>query len=222
MSVRRRRRGVLEKQKYGLYFDGADNYVSTEVNPQTDLQGGDFSFCLWFNTNVSTRSVIIGDADLSDRFYIRTESATTIRIGLSDASVVLTVTEIINNTWNHVALTFDYASGTVYLYLNGILQDTSTSVNYKNNIRNGSMNMSTASSNTFDGELDYLCVYNRRLSLSEIQKIYGKGDVKKSGVVKPGLIMGLKCEEGAGTTTYDFSGNNKNGTLQNGTSWVLL
>jgi hypothetical protein len=70
-------------------------------------------------------------------------------------------------------------------------------------------------------------IYNRELSASEIDNLYDAGVptyLPSSSIVNQGLTVyydfsNPNCYAGSGTTIYDLSGYNNNGTLTNGTSF---
>ena len=61
------------------------------------------------------------------------------------------------------------------------------------------------------GKIDEIRAYNRALSPGEVSQLYEYA---------PGPITYYDFNEASGTTAYDKSGNNKNGTLQSSPTWI--
>ena len=101
---------------------------------------------------------------------------------------------VTNNGFQHVALTYDKASGVATLYCNGaiVAQQTFGSFTPKTiqNLHIGRRPTDPAGTRfTFIGMIDEASVYNRALSESEIQAIYEAGTAGKCfGPVPPSII----------------------------------
>lgn len=111
-----------------------------------------------------------------------------------------------NNTWYHVAYTWDNTTRKGNLYVNGALQQN---VSYAQAITIGEylQNLGTCTATgytTFNGTLDDVRAYNRALSPKEVRDLYAWA---------PGPLVYIPADEGSGTA-YDKSGNNQT------TSWV--
>ena len=118
------------------------------------------------------------------------------------------------NTWYHIAVTFDVSNHRAVLYLNGIPKDTDSNVyeigNKIEDIR--------FSSGSFKGGIDEVRIYNRALDASEIQKHYNKEFNNSTDLVN---LVGLwHLDEEEGTTAYDDSPFNHDGTLIKGPDWI--
>ncbi len=133
----------------------------------------------------------------------------------------------------HMAITFNGVGGnnatTLYnntkIYINGVLQT---------NVEGGGAGVSSNSvisvggqQYPFKGNIYTFNYYNRVLSNTEIQNIYSAGVpiyLPSQSIVNQGLTVyydfsNPNCYGGEGTTIYDLSGYNNNGTLINGTSY---
>jgi concanavalin A-like lectin/glucanase superfamily protein/Big-like domain-containing protein len=135
-----------------------------------------------------------------------------------------------SNQWSHVAVTFDQASGSAVLYLNGtnvvlrnlgsIVPETALPLNI--GLRPVTSSDGGAGSR-FAGKIDELSVYNRALSQSEIQSIYQAGSAGKcppppppSCVPAPSGIVGWWPGEGNGN---DIVGGD-NAIVSNGVTYA--
>jgi len=96
-----------------------------------------------------------------------------------------------SNIWQHVALTYDKASGVAVLYVNGAIaaQENLGSYTPRTAGRNLHIGRRVApagdADNTFDGLIDEVSLYNRALSGDEIASIYNAGSAGKSGLLPP-------------------------------------
>jgi len=120
-----------------IYFDGTGDYLSVPDSDDFDFTSA-FTIEFWFRTSDSTTT---------QAFYVKraSEIASNIRIGVGSVSGKLevlvssgtsswdiwlnqSVADISNDTWYHVALTWDGSTYTIWL--DGVSQDTSTDSNY--------------------------------------------------------------------------------------------
>jgi len=116
------------------------------------------------------------------------------------------------------------------IYLNGILQQTSTTSGV--DLRNGSIGIGNLSAPGYGGynlESTFYNVrlYNKTLTSDEVQQNYQATKDKFLGqnIVTNGLVFNLDAANkdsypGTGNIWYDLSGNGYNGTLVNGTTFL--
>ncbi|MBN1169343.1 hypothetical protein JXA63_05665 [Candidatus Woesebacteria bacterium] len=143
---------------------------------------------------------------------------------ISEDGTALTTTAenviVPNDTWSHVAMTYDYIDSTVRLYMNGKLVQTEVEVGGKINTTDGALalgRLGSYSAEYFDGDMDEVRVYNRALSPSEVEKLYSWA---------PGPVAYWKFDEGSGTgsnAVKDSSGNSNHGTMQSSmteSNWI--
>jgi RHS repeat-associated protein len=117
----------------------------------------------------------------------------------------------ISTPWTHIAAVLDPTAG-MQLYINGKLEATQAT----NIRRTGTANTRFGSpTNTLDGQLDEVRLWNLARSAEQIQANYQKSLSDN----ETGLISYWQLDEGVGNTITDKVTGNKNGTLINGTSW---
>ena len=80
-------------------------------------------------------------------------------------------------TWYHVVLTWDYNNNTQSLYVNGVLNDSESGINYSasngnNYIFLGDDNPGANNTGMFGGKYGEFRIYNKSLSSSEVQSNY--------------------------------------------------
>jgi hypothetical protein len=90
---------------------------------------------------------------------------------------------IVSNTWQHVAMTYDKASGATVLYCNGTAVATANLGTFtpqtSSDLFMGQRPAGPFAGLYFRGQIDEVSVYNRALSAAEIQAIYHAGNAGK-------------------------------------------
>lgn len=124
------------------------------------------------------------------------------------------------NTWIHVAVVRDDASGTALFYKNGVLVETETASNDPSDGTSSSANMTIGNNfnttNGFNGELAHVRVWSDARSAGEIAHYYNRTiDSTASN-----LVGYWKLDEGTGSTVADSSSNSNSGTITDAT-WTV-
>ncbi|MBN1425893.1 VCBS repeat-containing protein [Candidatus Fermentibacteria bacterium] len=130
-----------------------------------------------------------------------------------DSSIVL-------GNWHHVAATYDGATGSVRMYINGLEQPLTLSSQPSGPIRDNAtealfIGNGSAQNYTFDGAIDEVRVWNTVRSATEISAAMGV----YLGGSELGLVGYWRMNEGNGTAIDDWSPHGNNGELIAGT-WV--
>jgi hypothetical protein len=131
-------------------------------------------------------------------------------------------TPITNGTWNHAAVTYDGATFTWKMFLNGVEVGSATAVagalpRYDSIQHFGigtAMQSNGAREGAFHGIIDEVRVWNYARSAAEIA---ATKDVTVAS--SPGLVGRYGLNEGTGTTTASSTGTSA-GTLTNGPLWI--
>jgi parallel beta-helix repeat protein len=125
---------------------------------------------------------------------------------------LLSNTPVQEGVWQHLAFTWD--GSIVTFYFNGVVDATAT---YTSSMLDSSCYMQIGKTDNiyyvWKGLIDNAKLYNRTLSASEIWSEYISSN-------ETGLVGYWKFDEGTGTTAYDSSGYNNNGTLYNDPVWA--
>jgi hypothetical protein len=136
------------------------------------------------------------------------------RIFLSNIGVngvTTSVLKVTDTSFHHVAVA---KSGTsVTFFLDGVAESVTYSTTFSFNTN---AYIGQTGTNTFYGLVDELEIFNRALSQPEIQAMYDAGSAgkcKPTCLVAPPNLVGWWGGDG---DARDISGNNNNGTLQNG------
>ena len=198
-----------------LQFDGTDDYINISDSPSLTISGQN-TIEFWFKP-----SVTINPSDPLTHILLWKGNSDTIGTANSDGRLeirgpdprpVSTTSTWIAGTWYHIALTLD--SGGYKLYINGILEGTSTStysiLSSSNSITIGG---SPDLPSWFNGFIDHVKIYNSALTAAQIAWEYNQG--------KP--LAHWRLDEKSDITAYDDSDNNYDATLtlmDPSTDWV--
>jgi hypothetical protein len=172
-------------QKGSLTFNGSNQWVSTNLGVLTTYAGTTPTVSIWFKTNTTaTRQTLIGDynnAGGSETTRIEISSTLTgipsNYIGgtinaASGAAVVTSINPISANVWYNISIQRD--ANNIYLYLNGILQQTLATVAVA--FGGGGTSIGRAglfNGLYFNGNIASVLIYNRCLSPNEtMQNFY--------------------------------------------------
>jgi uncharacterized protein YjdB len=195
----------------GLHFDGVNDVV---VIGNPIPTGSSYTKEAWVysNSNAVNANII---SSLNAPFWINTGYLTAGQAG--SYVLVADATPIPENTWVHVAVTYDAGTTTMKLYRNGSLVATNTSVSgYTTETTQLGAHFNTVS--LLQGALDEVRIWNRALCGDELQNNMNC----QLALPQTGLLVYYRLNQGIanGTNTgvataYDSSGNGNNGTLRN-------
>jgi hypothetical protein len=146
-----------------------------------DLSSSSFSISAWFKTVSSGSNLgIYTKTGSSSRIKIYQIGGSTLRFRLvnsvgSGVSIDSSGVSINDGAWHQVTATFDYNTGAAAVYIDGISRGAGTgpsgdldAVPSVHLIGQGD----GGSSESWDGDLDDIRVYNRALSASEVKRLY--------------------------------------------------
>ena len=144
-----------------LYFDGSGDYISTPSSSDFTLGTGDFTIEFWawpknftnrgtfYDSRPSsgTTGITIGHESSSGeiRVYMNASSGSDIAVQSSDFST---------GSWQHVAVTRE--SGTVKLFIGGVLKDTGTASDDMNNTNAVNIGYTSNTSSTYNYYTGYI------------------------------------------------------------------
>jgi hypothetical protein len=171
-------------------FGFSTSYGSLQI-PVIELLG-DQSMCCWMKaaaTEPAGYFVSTVDKAIDFSFGVNTDSSYGLRVHVNGGSILADDGVSINNdTWNHVAFTYDLSERTIKFYVNGTLTATKThSTSSAYNLETptamyiGNADDSGTSADAFIGLLDDIRIYSKVLSQTDINFIYNSG----SGTTSP-------------------------------------
>ncbi len=173
----------------GAYtFDGTSNYLT--VSPTSSLNVNRVTVCSWLDLSTYNRHPILsyGTSGYGALHYeLRAENSGSTEyvrmyVHLTSGSCSATVPSISLNSWNFVCGVYDGSN--VLVYLNGNLEDTSSScsgdIDYTY-----TTNMYVGRDATYytNGSIDNVRIYSRSLSSTEIQNLYEQRAESKDSYV---------------------------------------
>lgn len=173
------------KYNSALQFNGTSQYVKVSGSALGLSQSFTASAWIWTSASnpVSWSSIIMGlnsSCSTNNGYYIvRKANTNNIRAGFYDSGGTehpLDSNGSINlSSWNQVTVTYDYSTGSIKLYLNGKL-DNSTSIAANTAVRSNTIACMGVnnSGNYFTGLIDEPKVYNYALTAAQIKQDYNQ------------------------------------------------
>lgn len=198
-----------------LNFDGANDYITAgNILPSSYTKEA----MIFLTANSSSNNIISGSNSAGQHaLWVPNMKLSAGHNGTWGA--VQDAANLALNTWYHVAVSYDSANQTLKLYKNGVLISTATNIPAP---VNGNQVLIGAydNGNLFNGNIDEVRVWNRALSLAEIQN--NMNCELPSPSTQNGLVAYYQFNQGIDavdntsiTSLTDASGNVNNGTLTN-------
>jgi len=170
---------IVGESGYALNFVGGNNsdYVSTNSGAAAgDVldQTSNFTILAKFravDVSVNYDAIVGKRAEGADYQYELRQNASKLNV-LTTGGSVSADTTLVNNTWYTGGFTHDGAN--VRLYLNGLLDSTPSAktITHKNVDVSIGMAGETYDLHYWDGDIEWVMIYNRALSASEIALLY--------------------------------------------------
>lgn len=192
----------------GAYeFDGSGDYIDTTnlSDELADIPNDDFTVSTWFRspTNSSLPTAIsfgVPENWSNDLFilYVGEGGDRGIRVWWDGSTRYTYGQHIASSDWQHVAMT--RTADTIEIYLNGSSIGTGTAAGTwtSTSVTIGTANSNGSMVQRYTGKLDDMRVYNRALSVDEIQRLgktydsqislYGGGGTTSGGSTGAGLV----------------------------------
>ncbi|KQX48844.1 LamG-like jellyroll fold domain-containing protein [Paenibacillus sp. Root444D2] len=190
-----------------LNFNGTSSYATTPhvLDPASPSNVRGFTAAAWVKLDNSSGGVqlILQQDGTNGKIWLCRRSDGTLETFLGGTATISMGT-IPLGTWTHVGLTYD--GTTARLYLNGVL-DTSHNVTANSEAVGGMIiGADKLLGELWNGEIDDVSIYNRKLTAQEMKDIWNSG--------------WWKFDETSGTTAADSNGYNQAATLVNGANWT--
>jgi hypothetical protein len=199
-------------QGTALQFDGVDDYV--DCGSDNSLHPTDRTTELWVKLNTlpgaGELAMLLDYGGTSYEYYIQVDEDGVVFVGIEGGtapdSFSSGATTLSAGKWYHIVLTHTSAKlGT--LYIDSVYIDSETWASALDSSGTSLTIGSTGSTRWLDGLIDEVRIYNRALSEEEVRYHYNRG----------GPVAHWTFDEGNGTTTFDGTNNNNDGTLGDGT-----
>ncbi|MEK7606191.1 MAG: LamG domain-containing protein [Patescibacteria group bacterium] len=223
-----------------LIFDGSDDKVTVGSSPL--LTTTTFSLSAWIKLNnealsIEREYIVFSQYNAgtgrtifsADSRAANGNDAARFFIGGAGGIDVTTTTKVPENVWTHISVVSN--AGVTQTYFNGVADGTgatATIIPESTGVQLGGNSL--LSTSYFPGVIDDMRVYNRALSVAEINRLYTLGAGSKVGVVPQSggslaaslqsSLVGHWTFDGKNMTpkVMDSSGNSNNGTLASFTS----
>jgi PKD repeat protein len=199
-------------------FDGATGFVSTSLlvtNPQS------FSLSLWFRTATTQGGVLMGfgqsksntTANYDRNLYLDNTGAIHFGVYQSIVKTVGSAPGYNDNRWHQVVASLASSTG-ISLYVDGVFAGNypaaNSAANYNGYWIIGENNLGAwpfqPSSFYFNGQIDEVSIFNRVLSVSEVQSIY---DAAGAGMCEPEpVVSSVSAVSGAVGSAITIQGTN--------------
>lgn len=160
----------------GYVFDGDDHLVAGNIFPLNSS----YTKSAWiYNTVLGYNNIISSVLEGNNNHCFKVNADGRLNAGQSfGTAVVLDPTPMALNTWYFVAVTFDYATGDMVLYKDGVEVNSSNVPEVFRSVVDpsvlvGSMNYLSH----WDGNLDEIRIYDRALSPGQISAMYSGNNV---------------------------------------------
>jgi hypothetical protein len=174
-------------------FDGVDGYVDVPALTTLNFPAA-FTIGGWVKANSLPGDIaVLAGMPGSYQMDIRNNGVVTFG---NSGLMVDSDSALGTGDFYHVAATFE--SGSVNIYINGVLDKTGTTTTYSGEERSFQIGGFGAHGSYFNGLIDDLVVYNRALIPSEISAVYeaGPGGICGQFDAIPGLRLWLKADSG--------------------------
>ncbi|WP_428656082.1 LamG domain-containing protein [Runella sp.] len=200
------------------FVKASSQYVNVPHSSSINL-GSTFTMEAWVNYSGSNSTIVDkGDYDFLWQLNANTNvNGSANKMGFYDKNTgwFYANTIVPQNTWTHVAITFN--NGTITFYINGMNAGTASSVGHHQDnlpLNIGRQQPTACQCNHFNGTMDELRIWNVARTQTEIENnIYNSVAGNSTG-----LVAYYKFDEASGTTVTDATGNGNTGTLVNSPS----
>lgn len=182
-------RGVAGKVNNAFDFEQSDpDYVNA-----SDTNYTDFSISAWIKveSNATINTIVSqGNSNFPDPFDLRvlTDNRTSFDYGANgDSTTVVTTWKASPGIWYHVVAIYNATSG-ASLYINNLSNGTSATTKVLGRAGQFYIGRRGDNSNYFDGIIDEVGIWNRSLTVNEINILYNNGNgltYSTSGDVAP-------------------------------------
>jgi hypothetical protein len=168
---------TIAKQGSAVYFSSENALISNEfVDYFDNASNKSLTIAYWLRHEINSK-LYRTSVEIFENAFVRGETTAGISRTSVDWPTINRATS--NNTWYHIAVTYDYSAQTYKLYVDGQLRGTQSNIATLN--INGGLFVVGAGANGsavnygqkgFIGTIDELFVFNRALSQAEVSGLY--------------------------------------------------
>ena len=158
------------------YFDGEDDYVEVPDNDSLDPRTGDFSIEVWKKGYTEYGRIVAKRISVSGYELLNRNDVISVFLGDGNnySAVDVGNTNINDNKWHHIVITWYSATKVVKAYLDGRLDGQSTFADIEdiNPAANFMIATYDGTSKFFNGIIDEVRIWERALTPTEIEILY--------------------------------------------------
>lgn len=197
-----------------LVFNGSNSSVQI-----TNFLCNDFTIAFWVKTTQAAGTgqwyngagLVDGDAPGVANDFGTAMCGGKFALGIGNPDTTFLSTSLINNgVWHHCVATRQQATGTVHLYVDGVLETTGTASRNTQNASSQLLFGAIASGGGyFNGSLDDIQIFTRALSSSEVASLYNcnisppPGPPANLSAVSGNTLVNLTWADGPAATSYN-------------------
>ena len=183
------------------------------------------SVSAWFKTSDNVSQMVIAgrghifSTTLSSWVLFRRSNngiGVQLRSGNAYQYVLSTSNTYNDGQWHNAIFTRNISSGNLKLYVDGLLQNTTSGVtsNFNNLTQKTTIGADTQSAEFFSGLIDEVAIWNTELSASDVTAIYNSGVPNDIASLSP--LSWWRCGDGdSAPTLLDNGSASNNGTMTN-------
>ncbi|MBX7041272.1 MAG: proprotein convertase P-domain-containing protein [Ignavibacteria bacterium] len=195
--------------------NASGNYAAVPHSSSLNITGS-FTIEMWISPNTSgvTSTLLQKRFGSSNSGYTLLMNSGRPTIRTNSQTRLTGKTVVPSNNWSHIAGTYNSSTNVFSIYINGILDTTSTVVSAQPVSNTDSVLIGTGFNGAFNGKMDEVRIWNRALSVSEISS-FRRISLGASSGIYSGLVMSLTFQDlnsvNVSNDLTDKSGNNNNG-----------
>ena len=153
--------------KYGLVFNGNNNYVDCVANQRFDITGTALTVEAWIKPSPLKAGGVVSKSGAPTDYCLSINASGQILF----CALTTSASPVTAGKWNHIVGTYDGTA--LNVYCNGIFIDTTSSAPTASN---GALEIGRQGGSYFAGVIDEVAIYNIALSAEEIRRHYQSGN----------------------------------------------
>lgn len=196
----------------GSNHDGNDDYMTITDNTNLDIGTSDATIEVWMKSTTAQGFLIFKRSAAETQGYTIYANGTNIRFQIGDGTTVISDTPanipVNDGQWHHVVMVIDRTNDVGQIWIDGVQDGANIDISAVTGSLATTTNFITGrdggtGSDDYTGQMDEIRLFLYARSPAQIAYDYNRG--------LP--LIHQKLDECQGTTTYDSSGNNYNGTI---------
>lgn len=212
------------QSNYAVSFDGVDDHI---VIP--NVVSSDFTLEYWMKTSAtggagtqwySGNGIVDAEVGGVANDWGTSILSNKLAFGIGNPDITITSTSNVNTgNWMHVAATWQQSTGTMQLYINGVLEASGTgSTNSRNAPPRITIGEIQTNISRFGGSIDEVRIWSTVRTQAQIKANMFNKNLSNSA---SGLVVYYKMNDGSGTTATNACTNTtgNDGILTNGPTW---